>query len=295
MAVMWVQLVIFATFVWAVINIVEKVLLEKYKVHMSSFVIVFGIFSLVFSIIAYPLGLFSRGIYFFVSILAGFSLPFATYAFYKALKIEEASRVIPLIFAKPVLVLLIATIFLKEIFPLSKYVGIVLIISGAILISFKHEEGLIKKSKALKFILISVVIWGMLDIVAKWATMSISIWSYFATNLLGSVFGSTLFLLSKDVRKQFFNLTKRPLVLSVMFLISVLLFGTYLVYLKALVLGPVSLVSAMNSVQALFVFIFAIIMSLFLPKIFHEETDLKTLILKLISIFLIIGGVFLIA
>jgi len=61
---MWVQLVIFATFVWAVINIVEKVLLEKYKVHMSSFVIVFGIFSLVFSIIAYPLGLFSsKGIY----------------------------------------------------------------------------------------------------------------------------------------------------------------------------------------------------------------------------------------
>ncbi len=62
----------------------------------------------------------------------------------------------------------------------------------------------------------------------------------------------------------------------------------------ATAIGFVTLVSALSSVQPFFVLIFAVIISIFYPKILKEEIGRKTLFLKFISIILMFVGALLI-
>jgi hypothetical protein len=59
-------------------------------------------------------------------------------------------------------------------------------------------------------------------------------------------------------------------------------------------IGFVSLVSALSSIQPLFVLLFIVILSIFTPKILKEEIGKKTLLLKFIAIVLMITGAILV-
>jgi uncharacterized membrane protein len=55
--------------------------------------------------------------------------------------------------------------------------------------------------------------------------------------------------------------------------------------------GYVSLITAITSTQVLFVFIIAILLSKFKPKIIHEETRKSVIEMKILAIAIIISGV----
>jgi hypothetical protein len=70
-------------------------------------------------------------------------------------------------------------------------------------------------------------------------------------------------------------------------------FGALLITL-ALVTGPATLVNSLSNLQPFFVFLFAVGLSLFFPKILKEELKKSTLALKLIAMILMFVGVILI-
>jgi drug/metabolite transporter (DMT)-like permease len=62
----------------------------------------------------------------------------------------------------------------------------------------------------------------------------------------------------------------------------------------AVSLGPVTLVTALSSLQPFFVLVFALLLSRFLPGVLKEETGRSTVFLKLASIALMFAGAVLI-
>jgi len=60
-------------------------------------------------------------------------------------------------------------------------------------------------------------------------------------------------------------------------------------------IGPISLVSVLGSgFQGHFILLFAVILSKYFPKILKEEIDKKAIAVKVIAIFLMLGGLLLI-
>jgi len=63
----------------------------------------------------------------------------------------------------------------------------------------------------------------------------------------------------------------------------------------ALQRAPVSLVALLEGFEAPFVLVIALFISRFFPKILKEEIKTKTITIKIISIILMVGGLYLIA
>ena len=110
------------------------------------------------------------------------------------------------------------------------------------------------------------------------------------------VFVIVLTLLSKKVRKKtkedLRQLNKRKLFLVYLCEITGLT-GFIFSYL-AIQRAPVSLVTLVHGTEGLFVLGLAVLLSVFIPKILKEEIDKKTIILKIVSALLMIGGLYLI-
>ena len=60
---------------------------------------------------------------------------------------------------------------------------------------------------------------------------------------------------------------------------------------KALSLGPVALVFAMESFQAIFVFIIVMLLTWLAPKIIKEKFDFKNGLLKAVALILMVVGI----
>ena len=68
-----------------------------------------------------------------------------------------------------------------------------------------------------------------------------------------------------------------------------------ILYYLAIQKGPISLVSVVEGSETIFIFILTLIISVFIPKMFKEEIDKKTIIIKIASIMLTLTGLYLIS
>ena len=106
-----------------------------------------------------------------------------------------------------------------------------------------------------------------------------------------------IFIVSKKARES----TKQDLKdinkkkISLIYLVEILgITGIAFSYM-AMQRGPVSLVVLVEGIQPLFVFILALFLTIQFPKILKEEINKKTIIIKIISIILMLVGLYLIA
>lgn len=293
---LWLYLVLIATALWGVTNIADKIFVSSYKLDRRLIVFFFGLVEFCFAMLLLLSGVqFSFTLYGLGAFLAGILFPIASLAYYEAVSVEEASRVVPLIFLKPLFVLVMATIFFDEIFTPIKYIGIFSIVIGATLISLRRKKGISANSKAIKFIMVAVLIWALLDIVAKWGVTGVGSWSYLLGSALGFFVCSTFFLLLPGVKSSVASVLKRPRIVAALLSNSVIVTIAIVLYIVAVAFGPIALISAVNSAQAMFVLVFAVIASHFIPKLFKEELRAWVIMVKTISILLIIIGVYLVS
>lgn len=134
---MWAIFSILAAICWAIVNIVDKYILTKWVRQPIIPVIILGVVGLIASAIVYFIYGFSYLSYFniLLALVAGIFYILMSIFYFKAVKIEEVSRVSPLFYLSPLFILIFAAIFLGEIFTPLKYLGISLLTVGAILIT----------------------------------------------------------------------------------------------------------------------------------------------------------------
>lgn len=290
----WFVFTLIASMIWPFSNIIDKVFLTKYVKDPFSYLILAGLTngSLVF---LFPLFVpISFAFPWFLLGIVGSVLGWAIFILYnKAVMTEEISRVVPLMYLSPIFIIPLAIFLLNEVLIPSKYIGVLLLILGAILISYKKLDK--KKSKissVVKLMLLYNFLIACYGVFIKYILGFMDYWSLLFWINVGGMLGGFLFLSVSKMRKNFLNnikkLGRRGLAFRYLG-VSAYYLGV-IPYFIGLSLGPVSLVTGVNSIQPFFVLLYATVISLFMPKILKEKIDKSTIFLKVLAIFFIVLG-----
>ncbi len=294
----WTIFAFLAPVLWACNNVIDKFLLEKRirdPISYQIFITLFNTISIIIILLIAPISTNFYG--FLLGMIIGLFGVIAVIFYNKSLIYEEASRVVPLVYLSSIFVLILAYIFLGEVFTLEKYLGVFFIVIGGGLISYKKIKKKWYFSSAIKFILIAAFLWGASTVISKYTLGFIDFYTLTVWQLVGYLIFGPLFLLSSKVRKKFLRdiriFDKKIIVLMILSAI-IYLMGVLSFYFAASI-GMISLVYAIVSTQPLFIFIFMLMITRLAPKIVKERVDKSTVFLKIIAIFVIILGSWLIA
>lgn len=291
----WIVFTILAALTWAIVNIIDKYVLTKWIRKPITPVIIFCIIGLVASFLVYLFHGFSELSFpnIALSFIAGNFYILTVIFYFKTVKTEEISRVVPLFYLTPLFVLIFAAIFLGEFLTPVKYLGIFLVIVGAIFISSKNFIK-ISFGKAFLFMVLASLFASLNAVITKYLLNFADFWTIFSYTRIGTIFALipifyfNFFDLLSTVRKHGKKVVAMISLNESLNIIAVLLITI------ATAVGPVTLVNALSSLQPFFVLLFAIILSIFYPRILKEEFNKSTVLLKLIAIALMFSGAILI-
>jgi len=233
------------------------------------------------------------------SVFVGFIFSLSSILYLKAMGVEEASRVIALLFVSPIFVLPLAFIFLRETLGLSQYSGAVLLVLGAVLVSYRRTKRKISSlvSPALGFLLALALINAGGDILLKHILSSYDYWQFLFWSLIGGLLGGFLIFCFPKVRQNFLG-NFRTISKNVFFWIGISTCLTYIgliSYFVAVSLESISLVAAVPSIEPFFVLLLTVLLNSLTHGTLKEEVDKRTITLKISAFILIIIGAWLIA
>ncbi len=296
MALEWFYFALLSSVVIAAVNIVDKILISDYNISPLVYAVVIAATSLmplvilpfidfkVLSLVALTFTMF-----------VGFVRVYYTLPYFKALTIEEVSRVIPLLQLMPVFVLLLSTIFLQEVLRPQDYAGFIFLVLGGTLCAIRLKKG-IRLSMAFYLMIVSSFLLAVYSVGLKVLFSSEDFYSVFMWVQIAGFLTLFQFMLIKPLRSTLVITYKntRTRIGALIIGEQAVAYVSVFAYNYAIAHGPISLVSAVVSTQPLFVLLFATVMSYRFPKILKEQLTKQDIILKGIGIAIIFLGVYLI-
>ncbi len=293
---MWLILTILSYFFSAVVVLIDKFLVSKkipQPIVYTFYISILSIFSLLL-IFADNFVLPSFN-YLIISFFTGGLSVAALLLFFSSLKINEASRVIPLIGSfTSVFSIPLSYLILKEKFSPLILIAIFFLLSGGFLMTVIKEK---KKKFFIKdwpLIVLCSFLFSLFFILTKVVYQQLSFINGFIWIRLGSFLFALGFLIFNQSRKIILNsLKKTEKKISFLFL-SNQGFSAIAFFLlnSAISLGNVALINALIGIQYVFVFILSLLISFKFPYLFKEELEKRVIIQKIFGIFSICLGLF---
>jgi len=216
------------------------------------------------------------------------------FPYYAAIKRADASSVIPLFQMIPIFNLVLAFLILHEKLSLIQLGAFFLIIIGALTLSLDFKKKFSLRKDVIYFMLFASFIVALNITLFKFFAISTDFWTTSFWQYLGFlIFSIILLLIFKKTRKQFldsFSENKIPII-SLNIFNEIINLGGVIISSYAILLAPIALVSSINGLVPVFVFIIGLVLSFFFPKIIKEDTTRFTIIKKIVALALIfIGG-----
>jgi len=292
----WFLFALLSGLLMAVVNILDKFVLDKWARHPMVPVLLLGVFNLfpalgLLLVRGWPAMSLNQGL---LILAAGGALLLMTLFYFSAAAREEISRVVPLMFFSPLFVAILAWFLLGETFAPRQYAGVAALIAGAVLVSSRLPLNL-RLGRAFWLMLLAALSISAYFVLIKYLLRSLDTWSVFGWTRLSS----TLLMLPLYV--VYFPELRDTLrdygakVVGVMALDQSIALAANLFVTIAAAAGPITLVNALISSQPFFVLLFALLLSRFIPRHFKEETRRATIVQKLAALALILAGVLLIS
>lgn len=290
----WLIFALMAPLFWGVTNVIDKFLMDKIlrkAYFLPIWIGIFGLptFAFVFlffkPVFVYP--------YSIIAVSLGFIYTLSYLVYAKILVNEEVSRAISLTFLYPILVTIMAGIFLKEVFGFQRYVGIFLLVISGLLISYKKVGKKISVIKSLKLIILLILIWSSIQVIEKFVVGEIGNWSIYFWINVGLFLSILPLFLIKSITKEFVGSLKKigRRGLSTLATAQCVSACSSVSYYIAISLGPVSMVSAIGSLQPFFVLIYSVLLTIFVPKFLKEDLSRYNLLMKFVAVlFVLVGG-----
>jgi drug/metabolite transporter (DMT)-like permease len=299
----WFFIALWAPFLLACANHNDKFLLSRYLKEKGIGSIV--IFSSLFSGSAIPIVLFIQPDAYDVSLVQGSAvvaigmLSVVTVICYLyALDIDEASFVTPFYQTVPIFAYFFGYFILGETITLAQGSGSLVIIVGALALSFEFgRRGIRFKRNVVALMLAASFLSAINGVIFKLIAVDKGFWVSLFWGFVGQVMAGLICLVCvPGYRRDFLGLFKQQKVAVVgLIALSRILFSvSEAVTLYATLLAPVALVLLVNSFQHLFVFIFGIVLTLFLPRVAKESLGHMKMLQKGAGISLMLVGGYLI-
>jgi hypothetical protein len=243
------------------------------------------------------------------ALLAGAMRTLFLFALFQALRLFEASRIIPALGGiLPIFLLLFVFLFAgdKAIFLPINFIAFLLLVAGSVGISFVKDRRITVQSIAATAL---AAFFGALSFFfSKFVYDAQPFLSGLAWVLMGAFFASLVFVASSEVRKEVSRMLpgqkKQSATLKKKFPLWIFFgnqaAGSSAAFLQNLAialvpLGLLSFVSAIGGIQYLFLLIFVVFLSRRSPSILREEISKSIILQKAISILLIGAGLVLLA
>ncbi|HUO42031.1 MAG TPA: EamA family transporter [Methylomirabilota bacterium] len=277
-------------------TIVDKLMLEN-RFSSFSYFITFAPPALVFSIWVFAFQRTVLSLPYAFAFVAGLISAGGYFLYVVSIRAEEASRVAALTSLYPAFVAVLAVFLVNEIFPAGSYLGIILMILGTILISYKRNH--VRKIVPLSLVIVLIATnfcYSLDQILSKISLDHISFWPFLMMFMLGRFFVVFPSLALSSVRRKFISEIERlERKFALLLVLGSSMWSIALIfYFYAASLGPITLVSTTALISPLFTLLFAILITKYLPKVLEEEIDGRTVAMKLVAIVLICVGTYLI-
>ncbi len=295
----WLSLAIFAYFLLAFESVANKVLITG-KIKSWQRYLFYVSFLSLFSLLLAPFGLTWPGLgAFLTSFFAGVVF-FGYLGFlFSALSHSTASRVFVLTGAVSAIVtLLLSSLFLGDTFNAAKIFGIFMLVFGGFFISFKFYKK--RFFSSYKKVILAGILYAVALVVLKHSFDSQNFVSGYIYSRLGIVAMAGLSMTIPSFRRKAFPLFragKRSDDVSQFALVAAVksLAGVATALLNyAIAIGSVAIISALVSVQYLFVFVLSIIFGFLFQDMLRENMNRTNVLTKALGVVLIVAGIFLI-
>lgn len=287
---LWFWLTLAAVLLWTASNLVDKYIGTSHLKSPVAQLVVCGLvdvpaclFLLLFFPIAFP------G-WELLAVLAAVAIVYfvSSFLYFKAMFSGEVSRVIALLYVMPLFLLVFAAVFLKESLAVHQYFAVLLLVAGALVLSVKKLKGLTLREGAF-LALGAALLNAIMDTGVKALSSGLNAATiYFWLIVFFSVFSLAVSLVfRREISRVLESNPKACLGAAASQVICVI---AWLLYFTAIGLGLVSLVAATVSLQALTVFLAAVVLSLKKPELLKEVVSKDAIMEKAVGVLLMAGG-----
>ena len=277
---------IISPFLWGFVNIFDKYIIVKKVRNPISFTTIASIISFIISLILIFLLDWSEISYkaMLVPIFTGILYGFQVLLYYYFLKKEDVSTLVGFVYTYPLFVAILSFFFLNEILSITSYIGMILILTGVLMLSVRLKR--IKLKVAVWVIISIILITSIYEFCIKITTLNMPEINGLSIQLLTSNFVVFTTLFNKKIRKDFYKELKN---FRFAVLIEILtIFATLTIYLAMSGLSA-TIVTSISAIQPLAVLFYERIAD----KIFGKMQRDHLLLPKLSAISLMVLGIIL--
>lgn len=302
----WLLLALLAAGMWGMVNVIDKIIVEKHITNPLIYLIFSGVYGLIPAVFLAILGIQSVSIsIIFLSMLTGVILIAYTYLYFKALQYSDTSVVVSLLQMIPIFSLLWGYLFFGEVFGPLTYVGIVLILAGATLISIPSKIEKSNIDRGWK----KLVSYAMLLMIPSTflASIGYAIQNYtveygnsatiFFWGRIGALLSIGILFLSKKLRDEtLITLRKVGLKINLTVITNeIISVVAVFAVIYAYSIGSLSLVSTTLSIQPFFAISFVLIINSLRKNTIPDNTTKKVFLKRIIYISMLVIGVYLLS
>ena len=298
----WLAFALLSTLMFGLISTVDKIVLERYFNNRWAYPFYTGLMTSVACVILLitriHLGLFSA-----VSILSliaalmpGLVFFFSALLFTRALLHADVSTVFGLSQINPVFTLIWDTLFFGSIFLPINYLGIVIVVSGAMFLAWEQPgESLkaIRFNKVIWLVLLATLIRSVSEAFLKHAVTELLFWDAFALSRVGMILPIIYFMIKPSIRNQVVQPIKEEgmKVIWIVSVIQVVAITNLIVFTRAYSLGPLALVSATQSMAPVFILFFTHVFNLVSPGLVPTRDKTFNIPIRLLLCLGIVFGI----
>jgi len=296
----WFFIALGAPFLWAIVNISDQYLVEKYSTGKrgSGGLVLFS--SLIGIFVAAIIGILTSGLFSIPTldkvllILTG-GITIAWIILYLfTLEIEDVSSVVPWFLTIPIFGYVLGYIFLHETLSIQQIIGSIVVLFGVFLISvdFSGQKRKIKLKPAL-YMTVACILIAICGVIFKYVTIGNNFWvsSFWEYVGLGG-FGILLYLFVPKYREEFMLMNRQggKKIITLNTVSELLTIAGNLLTNFAILLAPVALVYMVSSFQPAIVLFLTLFATKFFPHIAKENLKERVLLPKTIAIVIMIVG-----
>lgn len=288
----WIFLTLLAAMLESVGNVYDRYIIKNELKNTDTLLVLWGFFAgIMFSSPALLTGSVSvNTLVVSIGLVSALLYLAAMHYYYRAISSGEVSRVVPILSINPVIVLILATLFLGEVHEPVKYIGIALIMLGVIIHAYDNQKHALINKKALIWAVVAASFFAFKNVLANYLTLA-------ASDPLNALFwiGLGIFVFNLPVTVKLWKKLriKNAHEFPAVAMAAALAGSVTLIYTAAVVIGPVALVTFLHRIQILFVFIISMTLDFFRPKLLHERFIKAAFWQKLLGVIIVLAGSYL--
>jgi drug/metabolite transporter (DMT)-like permease len=290
----WVGLALLATSISAGVNTLDSHFLVRRMPGLRAYILILEAFLVPASVvllIAFPLPAgFNYALLWVVAVSAAANAT-GSLLLLDAMRREDVARIMPLAGVFPVFVALMAWAFLGESLKPLQWLAIIIVVTGAVLISFKRQ-GTAHRFHARSFfpLLAASVLFAVSVVTNKYVLGYMSYWNSAGLQFLFAGFIFLAYCLRPSVLAEVRRI--RPLVTLGVMANQAAAMAASVMGFWAVQVGPVALVSTTLNTKPLFIFAFSLLLGWLRPGfLLDDAAERSSLGLRLTGMGMIVGGV----